>query len=633
MGIIVIIPFVRSIGTMIYFPTLFPDEILYSALSRYHRDSGSKNYRLTMVDLFGEATVCASLLFPSHLAALCERMPVGSKTTPEELIANHTFLPYYTPFIPEKRNVEMKEIMSSKQGNSVYMQIGKPASSLKSQQGLNYCPACVINDREAYGEAYWHRTHQAEGIFICPNHNTALIRSNVSHVNQRNKHELVSLESILGYGAFNHCDSKQLQSFEILKYIVEQTYLLLNNHFSPYGLDKINRFYVMKLKRMGLANHSGRIRWTDLIPVFNRYFGKELLMKLQSYIEPSQEATWLHKLLRKPRVACHPLRHLLLLKFLGETFESMANEISGCKLSYEPFGKGPWPCLNKVANHYKESIILSCEITRCSKTGQPIGTFACSCGFVYARKGPDLTNDDRFRIGRVKNFGAEWNEKLQLISQQNISLREMARQLGCDPKTVVSNLSNKSNENISTVNQEQENMRYREAWMKLIRDNRQLSVSELRNQNQAAYSWLYRHDRTWLLEHVLVKKKGIIKRERVNWEERDHQLSKEVQIAADDIVNVNSDKLIRVTKTEIGRRIDNLPLLFNMLHRLPETAKQLDTVLESVEEFQTRRIKIKAVELKKTNSVVKRWELIRASGLKKKFIETHRDQIDNLTVK
>ncbi|NMM55536.1 TniQ family protein [Paenibacillus aquistagni] len=149
---------------MIYFPNFFPDKILYSALSRYHRDSGSENYKLTMIDLFGEKTVCASLLFPSHLATLCERMPVGSITTPNDLIANHTFLPYYTPFIPEKRNLEMKLIMNSKQGNSVYMKIGKTASSLKSQKGLNYCRACVTNDREDYGEAYWHRTHQAEGV-------------------------------------------------------------------------------------------------------------------------------------------------------------------------------------------------------------------------------------------------------------------------------------------------------------------------------------------------------------------------------------------------------------------------------------------------------------------------------------
>ncbi|WP_185929619.1 TnsD family Tn7-like transposition protein [Paenibacillus popilliae] len=618
---------------MIYFPSLFHDELLYSALSRYHRDSGSENYKLTMFDLFGDAKVCASLLFPSHLAVLCERMPLGRTSTPEEFIANHTFLPYYAPFIPEKRNLEMKEIMSSERGNSVYMKIGKPSSSVKLQQGLNYCPVCIIHDRENYGEAYWHRSHQAEGIFICHTHGTVLIRSNVSHANQRNKHEFVSLESILGNEALNHYDSRQPQSYKILRYIAEQTYLLLNNHLNPLGPDKINRFYVTKLQRKGLANHSGRIRWADLIFAFNRFFGKELLMDFQSYIEPSQEATWLHKLLRKPRVACHPLRHLLMLRFIGETFESMTNEISDYKLSYDPFGKGPWPCLNKVANHYKELIILSCEITRCSKTGKPVGTFVCSCGFIYARKGPDQTIEDHFRIGRIKSFGDEWHEKLRMMPHQNISLREVARKFGCDPKTVVSNLSNKNIDRISTVDQNLESIRYREEWMALIRDNSRLTVTELRRLNQATYIWLYRHDRTWLFEHVPVKKKRVTKNERINWEERDHQLAKEVQIAVNDIVNGNSDKLIRVTKTEIGKRIGKLALLFNKLHKLPETAKQLDTVIESVEEFQTRRIKRKAVELMNTNAVVKRWELIRASGLKEKFIEIHREKIDGLTVR
>ncbi|WP_442602773.1 TnsD family transposase [Paenibacillus sp. KN14-4R] len=613
---------------MIYFPSLFPDEILYSALSRYHRDSGSENYKLTMDDLFGDAKVCASLLFPSHLAALCERMPPGSKFNPEKLIANHTFLPYYAPFIPKKRNLEMKEIMNSEKGTSAYMQIGKPASTVKSQQGLNYCSACVIHDRKIYGEAYWHRSHQAEGIFICHYHNNALIRSNVSHANQRNKHEFVSLESILGDEVLHYCDSIQTQSFKIRKYIAEQTYLLLNNPFNPLGLDKINRFYVTKLQRIGLANHSGRIRWADLIPAFNRFFGIELLMELQSHIEPSQEATWLHKLLRKPRVTCHPLRHLLVLGFLGETMESMTNQILDYKISYEPFGKGPWPCLNKAVNHYKDLVISACEITRCSKTGQPVGTFSCSCGFVYSRKGPDQSNNDRFKIGRIKNFGQEWNEKLRIISQQDISLREMSRKLGCDPKTVISRLSDSKKVISSAV--DQESMRYKEDWVKLISNNGALSVTELRKLNEAAYSWLYRHDRKWLHEHSPVNKKSIINRERIKWEERDHQTAKEIQLTANEILYGKSDKLIRVTKTEIGRRIGKLPLLFKMLHKLPETAKQLNTVLESVEEFQKRRIVLKAVELKNTNTIIKSWELIRASGLREKFIGIHRDVIDDL---
>ncbi|CAM3937884.1 TnsD family Tn7-like transposition protein [Cohnella lubricantis] len=613
---------------MIYFPSLFPDEILYSAFARYHRDSGNENYKLTMEELFGNTSVCASLLFPSHLTSLCDRMPPGNLYSPEDLINNHTFLPYYTPFIPEKRYFDMKEIMKSSKGTSAYMQIGKPASTVKTQQGLRYCPACVIRDREIYGEAYWHRSHQAEGVFVCHYHPNTLITTNVTLTKQRNKHEFVSLEVTLRNEDLQYNPASP-QSFSILKFIAEQTNLLLSSGWNPLGLLKLNQFYVSKLQNMGFANHTGRIRWSDLIPAFNRFFGKQLLIELQSHNEPSLEATWLHKLLRKPRVTCHPLRHLLVLGFLGETIESMTNQISEYKISYEPFGKGPWPCLNKAADHYKAPMISSCEITRCSKTGLPVGTFSCTCGFVYSRKGPDQSIDDRLKIGRIKNFGEVWYEKLRIISQQDISLREMSRRLGCDPKTVINRLSNSKTPIPTAV--DQESISYKKEWRELVSSNSELSVTELRKLNQSVYAWLYRHDRSWLHEHSPVNRKSSTKRERINWAERDHQIAKEVQLAANEILHGKSDKLIRVTKTEIGRRIGKLPLLFNMLHKLPETAKQLNVVLETVEEFQKRRINHKAVQLKNTNAIVKRWELIKVSGLREKFIESHHDVISDLS--
>ncbi|CAH1057589.1 TnsD family transposase [Paenibacillus pseudetheri] len=618
---------------MINFPFLFPDEILYSNLARYHRDSGSENHKQTVDDLFGDRNVCAALLFPSHLAALCRNIPIGSKLTPEELIANHTFFPYYAPFLSHEKNLGLEEIMILDKGASVYMHLGKPASTLKAEENLKYCPNCVVQDRETYGEAYWHRSHQAEGVFICHYHNNVLIRSNVSHAKQRNKHVFISLESILEDTVGHQQILIQPHSFEIIDYIAKQTYILLNYRFEPLGLENINQFYVMKLQRMGLSNHSGRIRWADVIPAFTQFFGKELLMSLQSYIAPSQEATWLHKLLRKPRVTCHPLRHLLVLKFLGETVESTYNGICHDKLSFEPFGKGPWPCLNKAAKHYNDSIIQSCEVTRDSKTGKPVGTFSCSCGFVYSRKGPDQTMEDRFRVGRVKKFGEEWSEKLRVIAQEDIPLRGMARILGCDPKTVVNNLTNKDIIAVTKIENQHEIMVYRERWNGLKKKNSHASVTELRRLDQAGYTWLYRHDRKWLTENTPIKKYEAIQKERVNWKERDVELAKEVKNTADAILNEKHTKLIRVTKTEIGKRMGKLPLLFNMLHKLPETSNQLDNVLESIDEFQSRRIEIRALESMKTNTVIKHWELVRASGLKVEFIGSHRELLNGLSVK
>ncbi|WP_281884160.1 TnsD family Tn7-like transposition protein [Paenibacillus sp. YYML68] len=425
-----------------------------------------------------------------------------------------------------------------------------------------------------------------------------------------------------------------LKSIDILRFVAEQTNTLLSKIWRPIGLHKLNQFYVSKLQLKGLANYSGRINWTELIPAFNRFFGKEMLEELQSYIEPSTESTWLHKLLRKPRVTCHPLRHLLVLCFLGETVESMVNQLTHDKIIYEPFGVGPWPCLNKAASHFRSLEITSCKITRDSKTGLPVGTFSCSCGFVYSRKGPDQSNADQYKIGRIKEFGEVWSAKLSILSQLNFSRREMARRLGCDTMTIVNKLSNTSiNQTVASPDVEQDSERYKEEWKRLLSNNDKLSVTELRRLNRAAYAWLYRHEKKWLQEHSPSKSKITLSRKRVNWEERDQQTAKEILTAANEILNEQSDKLIRVTKTELGRRISMPQLIFKMLHKLPETARRLEMVMESVEDFQRRRIKLKAEELKGTNMVLKHWKLIRSSGLRDTFIESHREVIDDLTIK
>jgi hypothetical protein len=50
----------------------------------------------------------------------------------------------------------------------------------ESDSYLKYCPLCVNEDRENYGEAYWHRTHQIRNMKVCPKHNCNLINSTVT---------------------------------------------------------------------------------------------------------------------------------------------------------------------------------------------------------------------------------------------------------------------------------------------------------------------------------------------------------------------------------------------------------------------------------------------------------------------
>lgn len=238
-------------------------------------------------------------------------------------------------------------------------------------------------DQSLNGEAFWHRSHQVEGMMICAKHHSWLIDSDIPFAERKNKHEFSTLEQNYCFERSSDKYSNMNFNVDYLKLISEQTYYLLNNNIGPLGYENSQKFYITKLQHLGLTTVTGRIKWIDFIPMFNNYFGKKLLSTLGCYIGNDSDHTWLHKLLRKPRVSCHPLRHILLLGFLGETIPSMVSQIGSLK--YEPFGSGPWLCLNKAADHYEEPMVNSCVITRDYKTGLPVGTFSCSCGFVYSR--------------------------------------------------------------------------------------------------------------------------------------------------------------------------------------------------------------------------------------------------------
>ncbi|WP_416829293.1 TnsD family transposase [Ectobacillus polymachus] len=610
---------------MIFFPFLYEDELFYSILARFHDYSGNENPKSSIKEIFGSNTVCATTTLPANLNQLCKRLPHKDSYNPSYFIEKHTLLPYYAPFILKERYTEIKVSMSEENGTALFMRLGRVASTIKSPKYFNYCIECVANEMKTQGEVYWHRTHQVEGVKICPKHRTWLIKSQVPFSERKHKHEFIPLENSIRVSNSVDKVTTSKSDFEHLLYIADQTYYLLNNKIEPLGLENLQKYYLERLQGRGLASVAGRIRWQELISLFNCYYSQEFLLDINCFVDSDKEDTWLHKVLRKPRVSCHPLRHILILGFLGETILSMVSQIGA--ISYKPFGSGPWLCLNKAADHFQKPIINSCVITRDYKTGLPVGTFSCSCGFVFSRKGPDKTNEDQFKIGRIKEFGCVWKEKLTCLSQTGLSLRAMARILGADPMTIKKMLTSnvEGPQNKSPSRNTEEIQKYREQWVLLLKKNKDKSITQLRSVNPKVYAWLYRNDKDWLKNNYpsttkVTSNKGIT---RINWEKRDYEMAIQVEKIIESILS-EKNKLIRVTKNEIGRRLGKLTALNKGLEQLPKTKKLINQGTESVEQFQMRRIKYVINEFRKTISSIKEWEVIRKAGLKRHTAEKFR---------
>ena len=77
------------------------------------------------------------------------------------------------------------------------------------------------------------------------------------------------------------------------------------------------------------------------------------------------------------------------------------------------------------------------------------------------------------------------------------------------------------------------------------------------------------------------------------------------------------NKPVRITVSKIGITIGLKALLEKHLDKLPQTKAYLDSVTETVEEFQIRRIEWAIRELDRRGEEKKDWKILRLAGLRR----------------
>lgn len=613
------------------FPDPYPDELLYSVCARYCERVQYPNKKGIIRELFGDEAAIAIVNLPSNLRNLTSALPHGSPYTVERLINQHTLLPFFTPFLDPKQFQQIWADMEGPRGPSIHMRSGLMASVVQPLEWLRFCPECAQQDKQRFSEFYWHRLHQIPGVEICPHHQVRLVESQVRVKNPTTRHEFITAEQGIKLPkslAYTLKDPHQ----EILLKIAQNAAWLLDKHISPPGLTILLKRYRELLAERDLATYNGRVRASKLLEDFKRFYPNDLLQRLQCEIDTDSEHSWLLRLVRSPKGSQHTLRHLLLIQFLGHNAESFFK----LPKQFKPFGTRPWPCLNRTAEHFRQSIIEKCEITYSQEHGKPIGTFYCNCGFIYSRTGPDRTEEDRLCITKIKAFGSIWENTLrQLWEDPAVSLRGMARQLSVDPTTVKLHAAALSldfpRQSKRQTNQSQRKLvgseskkqeipetsleNYRLEWLNARKNNPEAGRSILRKQFQRVYTWLRRHDREWLETHLPALQIKNPPSARVDWENRDSELCESVKIVAASLYS-NLEKPKQVTTAAIARELGQLALIQKHLDKLPQTAKILENLVESREAFAIRRINWVVNCYFQEGICPQRWQLVRRAGLR-----------------
>ena len=612
-----------------FFPTPYPDELLYSIIARYHIRSGNISPKITLQELFGSTTIIATPDLPSSLNYLSKQIQHLFPSSVTDLIDRYTLYPFYRPFLPPQRDRLIQKSMKANIGQNIHTRAGIMASAIATPRYFCFCPQCNTEDLDRYGEIYWHRLHQITGVIICPEHSILLQDSTISFQGL-NRHEYYAASSNNCVVA-QQCDTYSDRTKQQLQILAADTWWLLNLNLAAHTPEYFQQQYRSLLIDREYANSNGRVRRVRLDLDFRLFYDREMLALLDSSLEENSDANWLFDLLCKHRKSFHPIRHLLLIRFLTDSVERFFTT----KYQYQPFGKAPWICLNPAANHYRKPVINDLKISHCLENKRPLGVFSCECGMIYCRTGPDESEEDLYKIGKILEFGELWQQRLrELVEQQKLGLRAIARELKVDARTVkryVSSLNleshwekravvpiaeNSSLDNapmIQSVGRSLIPTPQREYWSNLQLQYPDATKTELRRLTPATYTWLYRHDRDWLTDNSPALQQPIATNERVDWVKRDLEVLARVKLAVEEMLKV--EKPQRLTISGIGKAIGLLALLEQHLDLMPMTRGYLATITESIEDFQIRRIRWAIRELNRRQEPVVSWRVMRLAGL------------------
>ena len=154
--------------SIVYFPKIYPDELVSSVLARYYAQSGYITYKNADKNIFvsGHRKIDKEFvknIRPEAIEQLTRNMAF------EELLEKHTMYPYYGRFLDKDRRDAAYEALRNNEGDFLKLFGGNNTKKTETRY-MRYCPLCAKSDRGEYGETYWHRIPQIKNINVCHIH-------------------------------------------------------------------------------------------------------------------------------------------------------------------------------------------------------------------------------------------------------------------------------------------------------------------------------------------------------------------------------------------------------------------------------------------------------------------------------
>ncbi len=505
-------------------PYWLPDETFYSLCCRYHLLSGNRLAATTCNSLFGHPRQGSQHDFPNRLEHFCLRSD-GICGSAEEIAKNRTIISFYFPLkSPEVVSHSILATQGNASGNLKF-RLGILTSRFRANHPLKACASCMVQDIATHGIAYWHLEHQLPGVWVCTSHLEPLLVSEIKstgvgrfHWTLPSPNTLLSSSELLGTsrGQTHGAAQDRLRFARIAQ------------SWARYGrerhLDKhqLSLIYRNALHERGFSSESGNIRsrqaYVDYASSVSRL---ALIPEMASLIDHgSNAASNFVRWIASPRTGTHPIRHLALIFWLFNDWDSFINRFQ------EDHRAGPLDVLSGSEgikpdprrNQFQSLIAQGHSCTHAAKeigvSVQTAMSWATQLGHQTARRPKTLKAQTLVKLVAALRAG---RDRTDIAKELSISVSSVTRilrsEIGLQGEW-------------DAARNDRARSHHRTIWTNALERSPHVGKTLLRTLVPATFGWLYRNDRAWLDSSCKERAKprqGNARR--VDWHARDVELS------------------------------------------------------------------------------------------------------------
>jgi hypothetical protein len=511
-----------------FLPTLHDDELLYSVVARHWSLLGGGPIPTYVKEMFGTSNATLRIAYPIELSKFIEQLPDEGVLSIEQIIRDHSLLPYLVAFAtPETSKALQNRMAVGPKG--IPPRIGALSMLMPSNFQLKACKECVSQDTSRHGEPFWRSSHQLPGVWVCPYHQSSLVTTSVVRLIPRGR----LLPMPLGPKLLSDAAPIESQSHlrPALVRIAEQSSVLLRCGLAGRDIGHLQSTLREMLAQGGFAwkRAPSLIHTQELSEKFASNPVARVFLDRGGPWTAEQVYVGLNRILYAKRYAKYPLAVLLLLELIGASLDDLNNWQSPTRESRKDEGtpRQTMPCANPVCVEF-----VSFASRRLVELNLPKGRHRVTCpicGFTYS-----WSSETPNKL-IVLATGVKWDIALRAaLREPTGSLRKIAKSLGVAVKTLQRHARRLGLWNESWIDSRKLHLRradrinramsgHRSVWLRYRTAFPNAIEKMLEPGVRTAYRFLCRYDPAWLSENMPLGPPGPRKRH-IDWAARDRDL-------------------------------------------------------------------------------------------------------------